>query len=322
MKANVNERGNLDQIAMVKLTELAAGQRLQDALGQALSSKGQVLDMRLTPAAAYAAVKSSEGSIEAYVVPYSVDFHQPVPRALRYGVISERDNPQLANAPQSFLEQLSMTTDGGASSWRQRCWANQVGRIADLGVMRPGDVVMVARELQSSHGKVDPGYYAVRAADHGFAVFESMRNGRSFLVHNAAGDAVKVSLDADPTQRLAQHPAVVRFGLQRIARNDEQEHYVLLGRTSSGVLVPLAKADNTEDRDFMLQRIWEVSTMRQETLRTLEASPLYKYMAENNLTGSVVQQGKGQEPVTLQQMQIEVTPLAPEYANDMDGPGR
>jgi hypothetical protein len=320
MNGNLKERGNLDRAQMVKQTTLESGQRLQDALSQALVSKGEVVDLRLTPTAAYAAVKTPENGIEAFVVPYAVDFRQPVPRALRYGVISERENPSMAQAPEAFLAQLSPAADDAATAWRQRCWAHQAGQLAQMSVLGPGDVVMLARDVEGNNGTLRPDYYGVRAADHGFVVLESLRTGRASLVHNVAGDAVKISLDADPMQRLAQYPSIVRFGMQRIASNDDNSHYILLGRTATGKMIPLAKADNAEDRDFLLQRIWEVSKLRQETLRTLDGSPLYAYMVQNGLTGAVAQQGQGKEPTVLQDMQIEVTPLAPTVEFDLDEP--
>ena len=320
MRATIKPGANLDQVSMVKQIWMESGQRLQDALAEALKHKGEVVDFQLTPSAGYAAVKTPEGRVEAFVVPYSVDFRQPAPRAVRFGIQSERDNPRQAAAPQSFVERLSPAVADGDATWRQRCWAGMVDRHVALSVLRPGDVVMLAKEIESNHGRLRPDYYAVRASDHGFTVLESLRTGKSSLVHNVASDVVNVNLDPDPMMRLSQHPAVVRFGMQRVARNDEQEHYVLLGRSASGALVPLAKATGTEDRDFMLQRIWEVSQLRQESLRNLNGSPVYAYMADRGLADAVVEQGRGEEPVLLQDLQIEVTPLNPEQEVVYDGP--
>lgn len=318
MNANIRSGANTDQFAMVKQVFMEPGERLQDALSAALAHKGEVVDFQLTPKAGYAAVKTAGGQVEAFVLPYAVDFHQPAPRAIQFGIQSERDNPRLALAPQTLIEQLSPALDSGASAWRQRCWANFVGHQAALSVMKPGDVIMLAREIAGNHGPLRPDYYAVRASDRGFTVIEALRTGKSSLVHNLAADAVNVNLDPDPMLRLSQHPSIVKFGLQRVAHNDEQEHYLLVGRTASGLPVPLAKATGVEERDYMLQRVWEISKLRQESLRSLNDSPVFSYMAKQNLIDAVVEQAKGEEPVLLQDLQIEIVPLAPEYA--LDGP--
>lgn len=300
-----------------RVADQAPGQRLQDVLSNALASKGEVVNFRLTPSAGYAAVRMASGRVEAYVVPYQVDFGAPAPRSVRYGVLSERDNPLMAAAPNGFVDQLSPALDEGSAAWRRRCWASQIGREKSLSVFSPGDVVMLSREVKSNHGPLRPDFYTVRAHDHGFTVLAALTTGRSALVQNVTADAVKIPLEPDPLTRLASYPGVVRFGVHRVALGDEQSQcHLLIGRTASGAIVPLAQANGKEERDFMLERVWEISKLRQEALRGLDRSPLFAYMVDRDLADAAVDQVMGREPKQIADLQITVEP--PEQALDND----
>lgn len=298
-----------------RIAEQAPGRRLQDVLADALSSKGEVVNFRLTMSAGYAAVRTASGRVEAYVVPYEVDFGKPSPRDVRYGVFSERDNPVIALAPKGFLDQLSPALDEGSAAWRRRCWASQLGREQSLSVFSPGNVIMLSKEVQSNHGPLSPDFYSIRAHDHGYTVLSSLTTGKSSLVHNVAADAVKVPLDSDPLERLAAYPGVVKFGVQRVGLGDEQvQCHLLIGRTASGKVVPLAQAYGKEQRDFMLERVWEISKLRQEALRNLDQSPLFRYMLDRDLADAAVDQVMGREPEQISDLQISVE--APEQVLD------
>lgn len=305
-----------------RIAEHASGRRLQDVLSDVLKSKGEVVDFRLTQAAGYAAVRTESGRVEAFVVPYQASFGKPTPRDVRYGVLSERDNPVFAHAPNGFLEQLSPALDEGSAAWRRRCWASQVGRQQSLASLGPGDVVMLSQEVQSNHGPLRPDFYAIRAHDRGYSVLCSLSTGRSALVHNVSADAVKIRLEADPMDRLAAHPGVVRFGINRLPVADEKDCHLLVGRTASGAVIPLAAAYDRDERDFMLERVWEIAKLRQEALRSLGQSPMYAYMLENDLADAAVDQAMGRSPVQVEDLQISVEP-APErlYSDDLDAPG-
>ncbi len=314
---NTAERAkNHDRLALTRIADQAAGERLQDTLQRALSSKGEIVSFVLTPSAGYAAVKNSTGRVEAFVVPYEVNFRDPAPRTVKYGAISERDNPSMAAAPMAFVEGLSPVLDDGSTAWRQRCWASQVGRQASMQVMSIGEVLMLGKAIDSNHGPLRPDYYTVRAHNHGFTVLESIATGKSAMVHNLASSAVKVGLDADPQDRLTQHPGVVRFSVMRVAKNDDLQHHLLVGRTASGSLVPLAKADSPEDRDFMLQRMWEVAKLRQEALRDFPYSQVHSYVAENNLAVAVVDQAMGRPVAQIEELDISIEPPSVDLGYD------
>ncbi len=305
-----------------RVAEQAPGQRLQDVLAGALASKGEVVNFRLTLSTGYAAVRTASGRVEAYVVPYQADFGATGPRNVRYGVLSERDNPLMAAAPKGFVEQLSPALDEGSAAWRRRCWASQVGREQSLLVLNPGDVIMLSREVQSNHGPLRPDFYTVRAHDHGFTVLSSITTGKSALVQNVSANGVKISLDPDPLDRLASYPGIVRFGVHRVGLGDEQAQcHLLIGRTASGSVIPLALANGKEERDFMLERVWEISKLRQEALRGLDRSPLFAYMTENNLADAAVDQAMGREPAQIADLQISVEPPEQVLDNVYDDQG-
>ncbi|SER22494.1 Uncharacterised protein [Pseudomonas luteola] len=305
-----------------KQATLEQGQRLETVLKDAAASMGEVVDFALTLKAGYAAVRNEHGQVEAVIIPYKTDFRAPGARPVSFSIQSERDNPQYAAAPMSLVEGLSPARGENDAAWRQQCFINEALRRNTATMLAIGDCVITSQVLQSNQGPLKPDFYVLKGHDLGFSVLESLRTGRAALVKNAAADMTKITLTNDLESRLSNHPRVTSFGIQRCARNDDHEHHILIGRTPSDNLVPLAKAVGKDELDFMTSRMWEVAKTKQESLRSLEQSPIYKYMRDNNLTEAVMEQARGIEPQILSDLVIEVT--APqseqEYTVESNGP--
>lgn len=273
----------------------------------AQANDGLVMDLLVTPSVMYAAVQRNDGSVEACIYPYSTDYSLPAPREVRYGAYSERDNPEWAFAPPRILNRLSPTEDMDASVWRSRCWAHQLMLRESSDVLQAGDVFQLTKQKETDAGHLEPGFYAlVRRADDYGVVRPLDGPSNSIVVPNLSSVMNKIVLTADPKDRLQHFPQVVSFAMTSVGRDDVHgTMYVLLGRTASGMRIPLAKADSG-NYEAILKSVWELSKDREQLMRAYRGDDLYQYAMGHGLMNPMLAQRNGEPVPFLDDLKVVV----------------
>lgn len=314
-------------MAAPQASQLGVGETLQDLARRITRPHGELEAVAFTTMAMYAAAKNSRGDVEALVIPYAIDYKQPAPRDVRYGIYPEASNPEWAYAPPAILNRLTAAATPEAAEWRKRCWENQQLRSLDPLVWQRGDVLELQKAVQSRHGQPAPGFYVLLESVNEYSKIQRLRDvqgprsegDRAIVVKGLAAAARKVPLSPDPAVELARHADIASFGVVRVASDSEySSHYVVLGHRLGGEVLPLAKAD-AEERDEMLERLMQIAKAKREAARDYEQGPAYQLAAREGLLDAVVAQGSGAASPLLDALDVHVKPVT-DRALDQDFP--
>jgi len=291
------------------------GQTLDTLAARVTQQYGELETVHLTTMVMYAAVKTSQGEVQGMVIPYVVDFKEEAPRDVKYGVYSEEQNPEWAYAPASILNRLTAAPNEQAAEWRRRCWENLQLRNLDQAAWMRGDVLHLQARLSSNKGIQEPGYYVLLERAGDFSKIQRLRDAHGdaksepAIVKSLAGAAQKLSLSSDPMRILEKNPGITSFGVVRVMADSEYgSHFVMLGRTAQGGIVPLAKAD-ADERDAMMRRVLEVTSLRGNLMRNYEDGSIYGYAKAHGLTDVVVEQQTTGHSALFDNFEVQTSPL-------------
>ena len=271
----IHARGEAHSTAAPLVLSLAEGQSLRDVADKVVREFGDLEAYSLSLDAIYTAVKTRQGDVKAFIIPYEVDFAGRPPREIHVGIHPESMNPRWSSAPAHILSRLTEPEDEGAAEWRAKCWARLHEHSLSSRVWSRGDIVEIKRPVATETGVKEPGLYMVHERLREFVSIQSIHGGTPEVVKGLGEAAEKISLSNDPRRALEDVRGVTSLKMIKLGGDTPTAQYVLLAESVNGEVHAVAKAEFHE-RDALLRRTEQAVQARHDRVSAyagLEKSP-------------------------------------------------
>lgn len=261
---------------------LMPGETMKEFTERMLAGFGTVEAFSATREAMYAAVRAPSGDVVALAIPYDVDFSEPPPRSVSYGLYTEDRNPRWSAAPLNVLMRLTEPplTAKGARAWRAKCWqrAMEVGSELNALSWSRGDILQLVTACEFDD-RLKPGLYAFLGGVREFSRIQPLGGDRPFVAKGVASVGRKLPLSNDLDRALRAAPELHGLSMIKVSGgSDLSTQYVLLGHTSKG-LTALAKTGQ-EGYNALREA---VNTFAQSRRAQLPSAEVYEYVREHKL---------------------------------------
>ncbi|WP_455233616.1 hypothetical protein [Geopseudomonas aromaticivorans] len=266
----IHARGEAHSTAVPLALTLAAGQSLRDVADKVVKDFGDIEAYSLSIDAIYTAVKTKQGDVKAFVIPYEVDFAARPPREIHVGIHPESMNPRWSSAPAHILSRLTEPQDEASAEWRSKCWAHLHELNLSSRVWSRGDIIELKQPVPTDTGVKEPGIYVVRERLREFVSIQSIHGGAPEVVKGLGEAAQKIPLSNDPRRALEDVHGVASLKMIKVGGDSLTAQYVLLAETVSGEIRPVAKAEFNE-RESLLRRTEQAVQARHDMVSSFAA---------------------------------------------------